>query len=796
MSDPERAAAPETGAERHTSTSSPQHSSEFAELLSRLDRDPGETVAICSNGGGRFRPSMTTVADAPTVAHRFASGDCWYATAVLRPGIANGRGTADDTIGVRELFCDLDVKPGGVESYEVARAVIDDLSAMLTVPPVAVVASGHGLQPHWRLERDASTDWADGDLERRRAAVVMFRRWHRLVASVAERRGGSVDNVSDLARILRVPGTTNVKDPATPVAVTVEFPAGAVPVSWRLLVETLDAYGVAELVGDDDLLGEVVAPVATWTWATSGCGYVISMVNGWNSDTPTARHPWMVAQAVRVAAAHRLGCLTEDAHRRAVEALASRFRRLLDGAPQRGEAPGEVADALAWGQARVSTFPEARCRAELGHHEHAGGGDDLADELWNARPELARMRDFARARRVSPLAMIGATLVRIAAAVPPHVTLPPLVGGHVSLNLFIALVGASGDGKDAAGSAARDATAIDAAFSMCGAGSGEGIAHQFVTYVAPNPKAGEPGGLQQHTRSVIFNVAEIDTLAALKGRQASTLLPELRKAWMGDELGFAYVDRTKRLRLRAHMYRLGLIVGVQPERAAPLLDDADSGTPQRFLWLLVADPDAPDEAPPEPHAAKWIPPTWPPNTPSGTVAMRVCVTARDEIDRVRVARLKGVGDPLDGHARLAQLKTAAVLAIWDGRFDLTDDDWHLAGIIHAISDRTRSHVVERLAEVRATANRARGTAEGERAALVSDTLADHNAKRVALFLKRHLAGGEWVAGAPLRRRLASRDRRHFDEAIERLIKAGQVEPGDAGNVGPEGTLYRLAGGAS
>ena len=65
-----------------------------------------------------------------------------------------------------------------------------------------------------------------------------------------------------------------------------------------------------------------------------------------------------------------------------------------------------------------------------------------------------------------------------------------------------------------------------------------------------------------------MTAAEVDTLAALHRRQASTLLPELRKAWMGDALGFAYVDKEKRLTLARHSYRLCLVVGIQPERAA------------------------------------------------------------------------------------------------------------------------------------------------------------------------------------------------------------------------------------
>lgn len=417
------------------------------------------------------------------------------------------------------------------------------------------------------------------------------------------------------------------------------------------------------------------------------------------------------------------------------------------------------------------------------------------DELWNARPVLAHIRDFARARRCSPWAALGVTLARTCTAIPPFVVLPPSIGSYASLNIFVALEGPSGAGKDAATGAAKDAMDVGP-ITTAGLGSGEGIAHQYVRYRPPNVKTGDSGGLEQHTKAVLFTVAEVDTLAALVGRQASTTAPELRKTWMGDELGFAYVDKEKRLRLDAHSYRLCLLVGVQPERAGVLLDGAAAGTPQRFVWLPALDPDAPDIRPAEPPP--WTRPrfAWPlTKRADGLTALQVCPTAAAAVDAGRLGRLRGDGDALDGHSLLARLKVAALLGILDGRAEAGEEDWHLAGIIMAKSDATRATVTAALAAVQRRGNLARGVQEGERSVIVTETVEKAAVKRVGRLLLAKL-DGTWTPGAPLRRALPGRDRPHFEAAMEHLIGAGQVEGEATDNMGPDGVRYRLAGSAS
>lgn len=333
------------------------------ELLDALDRDPGEKMSICYRASGTFQSTLTTVGAAEDVARPHMDGDLWLGTQALHPRVERGRGTAKDVVGLRDLTCDLDVKPDGMPSWEAAQDVIDDLSALLGVLPVAVVRTGHGLQPHWAIERDADSDWPDEHDLRWSDAVALLQRWGRLVASVGARRGGAVDSVFDLSRVMRAPGSVNCKDAANPVPVGTDFLPGS-PLSLTRLREVCDQYGVVEQSEDREVLGEVVQPAATWAYGDPTCKYLVGMITGWADDQPDGRHPWLVSQSVRLAAARRLGCITEADHGQAVEALTARFRSLLTTGDVRAETLGEVSDALHWGVRRVEamTWPSSEGR--------------------------------------------------------------------------------------------------------------------------------------------------------------------------------------------------------------------------------------------------------------------------------------------------------------------------------------------------------------------------------------------------------------------------------------------------
>jgi hypothetical protein len=136
------------------------------------------------------------------------------------------------------------------------------------------------------------------------------------------------------------------------------------------IADQLDAYGVGNLAGDRDGLGEIVSDPSGWGWATGDCPYAVKTISAWAGAKPRrGRHPWLIDCATRLAAMHRWGCLTGPLHRRAVETLTRRMAELCEqgiGGQVRSLAPGEIADALTWGAAKAASKADEALRAELG----------------------------------------------------------------------------------------------------------------------------------------------------------------------------------------------------------------------------------------------------------------------------------------------------------------------------------------------------------------------------------------------------------------------------------------------
>ena len=362
------------------------------------------------------------------------------------------------------------------------------------------------------------------------------------------------------------------------------------------------------------------------------------------------------------------------------------------------------------------------------------------DSIWSERDYLTHIRDHARATRTAPDAVLAVTLVRTAVEVGPHVRIPAIVGGEGSLNLYAGLVAFSSGGKSTAISAAG--SLHDWRFAPKQLGSGEGAMSMYVEYervpvMRDDGTQGHEKKVTQHTVSVFAVVDEIDTLTSLSARQGATLMPVLRTMWGGAGTGFGYRDPTKALHVKDHAYRLGLAVGIQPGKAGPLLDEADAGTPQRFIWASTADADAPDIRPPLPGAMPWRVP-YEALHPKATVILDVCDTAYQEIDQAHIARLRGLPDAQDGHRLYSQLKVACILGLLDGRLGVNDDDWRIAATIMARSQQTRGHVEAVLEQRRIDESRNRAELEAHRAVHVDQKLVDTAQSRAAKMIGRHV----------------------------------------------------------
>jgi hypothetical protein len=142
--------------------------------------------------------------------------DVYFGLGLIQ-GSPPGRGTAANVAAIGALWADIDLA-GQAHPDKPLPTTIDqalDFLAGLPLPPSLVVDSGHGLHAYWLLKEP----WLFDSAEERTRVARLARGWHGLVCLAAARRGWRLQNLGDLARVLRLPGTINHKQPAAPMPV-------------------------------------------------------------------------------------------------------------------------------------------------------------------------------------------------------------------------------------------------------------------------------------------------------------------------------------------------------------------------------------------------------------------------------------------------------------------------------------------------------------------------------------------------------------------------------------------------
>jgi hypothetical protein len=383
----------------------------------------------------------------------------------------------------------------------------------------------------------------------------------------------------------------------------------------------------------------------------------------------------------------------------------------------------------------------------------------LPDEFWDARPELAHIRQAARARLIAPDGLLGAVLARVCVWIDWRLGLPPIVGRRGSLNLSVALAGRSGAGKGSVTDESRElvgypTVSSDHRIGEAPAGSGEGIVKKFFTQVPdPSSTARRAPMIQVRNReALLIRVDEAEMLQALHERSGQTTEAVLRQAFSGEALGNSYVNDGGARQLEEHTYRLALLMSVQPTVAKFLFDAEAGGTPQRLLWLAAEnDPGAPDRPPEHPGPLQLHLPTFQDvqhrAVTDGRGYKHVLVDVHpsivEQLQQDRRGDLRGetIPDPLDTHTGLVRLKVAALLAMLDrGRIDINAEDWRLAGIVTDTSTAVREWMRGLLAQVERRANVARHENAAERASIVekAKVAAGGEIVRVARIVARHV----------------------------------------------------------
>jgi hypothetical protein len=84
-------------------------------------------------------------------------------------------------------------------------------------PPSFLISTGNGIHAWWLFREPLIFANGNG----RREAGTLVHRWQTLLRLSAASRGWAFDRLADLARVLRIPGTTNCKDLANPKPVEI-----------------------------------------------------------------------------------------------------------------------------------------------------------------------------------------------------------------------------------------------------------------------------------------------------------------------------------------------------------------------------------------------------------------------------------------------------------------------------------------------------------------------------------------------------------------------------------------------
>jgi hypothetical protein len=122
------------------------------------------------------------------------------------------RCVSDEIDGLAGFWADLDLL-SPAHNKKLPACIEDALTIIpASMPPTLVNATGNGAHAWWLFKEP----WIFENDEERKEAAALIARWHTLLRYNSQQKGWAFDRLSDLARVLRIPGTQNLKDPANP----------------------------------------------------------------------------------------------------------------------------------------------------------------------------------------------------------------------------------------------------------------------------------------------------------------------------------------------------------------------------------------------------------------------------------------------------------------------------------------------------------------------------------------------------------------------------------------------------
>ena len=726
------------------------------------------------------------------------------------------RGEAVDAIELPGLWADLDFGTAGhAEKKDLPHPPDEHAAASLVevagLPsPTLWVHSGGGLYAWWLLHEPMAIN---GDENLRNYLTTLSRKWHGVIGRAAASRGWAYGTESsDLARVLRLPGTVNRKVAGRdrpcyiasiggPRYLLQDLHHAVEPLvtRWGVDVSAVSSGGRASnfetstfytnLVNPDGIPCKFMAIVRD-RWATTlqqagaSChdegvkaALAIAMegANRHHGAITAMNQLRELFLSIRVPGAAS-GVVVEDSSQEWERLEAGAWRRAAARANQPGDPMLKEKDYCRCFEASasvvVSNFPSPGGQSnttDTAITEPKYSTTNLPQSFWDSRPVLKHIQNAAHLRSRSADAVLGAMLARLSSILPGDLRADTGTATPASLNFYSILLGppASGKSSSAAIGESLFPMGYDSNSRQWNIGSGQGIAAAYGTVVE--------GEFRQTETQAFFTCDEGSILLKAARERGNSTLDTLRAAWTGSQIGQknAAAERDRRI----SNYALGFQLGLQPVHAIQLFSDENvgDGTLQRFVWFSTIDPSIPlddeDISSPMPEPIPFDLATVYANDP-----LIIPQSIKREC-RYR-DRASSRGDilvaPSQEHALLRQVKIACLLAILDSRRFVTDEDWALAKVMLDTSDAVADSVREDAQSRQARKAEARQVVQIQAKLKELDALDAREEAKVEQIVLRAVEKTREKPGVgrgALRNSL-SRDRELADMAIERAIDRG------------------------
>jgi AAA domain len=360
---------------------------DFAGLLDILGHTDDDHTALTAIVNGKKGTGIAPRAKVIEVAAQHADSDLWFNINPTSCREKRRRGTSAEVSRLATLAADAD-------DEKMSRAGIDEIIfevAGLIGWHSAWVESGHGRHFYWPVDR------SDAEALSTAEAAVLTARFDLLLKMLAAGKRGTLDKVSDLARMLRVPGSTNREKRPVPVVGYRE--RRGVPLRVAEIIAALDAFGVPQ-INPTDALRDVVAPPSDWSFNTARvdvpCAWLKTKIEHLaNDEINGSRHNWLLSQSVKIHCAHRRGCIgSQKSLDDARAALWDAFTTRIAGEPGRPDS----GDRAAWNAAEriAATKTDAEVLTETGgehHHDPAADAEDDGPDFSRCQQKRNTMND-------------------------------------------------------------------------------------------------------------------------------------------------------------------------------------------------------------------------------------------------------------------------------------------------------------------------------------------------------------------------------------------------------------------